>query len=431
MKRQVSVRLLLLVVAILFLLTGCSPKLVNPDLFSEGLLAVQKDGRFGYINNTGKKVIEFYYDEAYAFKDGVALVKVGTKYNLINKKGVKVFEDDYDFLQRDSETGLVWYVANEKLGLMNTSGKKLTEPIYQANKSSYSNTYWISSFFSNGYARVTNGTKYGFIDTSGKVKVEITYDGVGSFVNGLAYVKIGTKYGYIDKANKLVIPATYDSANSFNEHNHAIVRVGDYYKVIDKSNKVVFDDSYTDIELVGNYYIVEKNERYFLLNLKGVKTSETTYDIGMGLMEGYFLFANQAAEQLYIYSPKNKLVMSFTVLVDLEALDDFYIINGKAWASLERTNTVELYNGKASETITLTGNRIIDIDQDLIVMRSNGKYGLLNMKGERIVEYNYDNILLFGDGYLLYELDGLYGIMTTKGKIVVEAKYTDFSLDLN
>jgi len=43
--------------------------------FSEGLAAVQKDGKFGVIDKTGKEVIASQYDNAYFFSEGLAMVK--------------------------------------------------------------------------------------------------------------------------------------------------------------------------------------------------------------------------------------------------------------------------------------------------------------------------------------------------------------------
>lgn len=42
--------------------------------FSEGLSAVYKDGKWGYINEAGETVIDFNYDAAYSFSEGKALV---------------------------------------------------------------------------------------------------------------------------------------------------------------------------------------------------------------------------------------------------------------------------------------------------------------------------------------------------------------------
>lgn len=42
--------------------------------FSEGLAAVKKDGKWGYIDKTGKTVIPFSYDYAFSFSEGLAVV---------------------------------------------------------------------------------------------------------------------------------------------------------------------------------------------------------------------------------------------------------------------------------------------------------------------------------------------------------------------
>lgn len=42
--------------------------------FNEGLAAVKKDGKWGYIDETGEMVIPFQYDKAYLFREGLALV---------------------------------------------------------------------------------------------------------------------------------------------------------------------------------------------------------------------------------------------------------------------------------------------------------------------------------------------------------------------
>jgi hypothetical protein len=59
------------------------------DDFSEGRAAVQKGkgDKKGYIDETGRAVIQPKYDEAWPFSDGVALVLAGGKWGYINKSG--------------------------------------------------------------------------------------------------------------------------------------------------------------------------------------------------------------------------------------------------------------------------------------------------------------------------------------------------------
>lgn len=51
-----------------------APQYEDAQVFCEGLAAVKKDGKWGYIDTTGQVVIPFQYDQAYHFNEGKALV---------------------------------------------------------------------------------------------------------------------------------------------------------------------------------------------------------------------------------------------------------------------------------------------------------------------------------------------------------------------
>jgi hypothetical protein len=48
-------------------------------------------GKYGFIDPSGKVVIEPIYEEATSFKEGLAMVRLGTKRMFINLYGKKVF----------------------------------------------------------------------------------------------------------------------------------------------------------------------------------------------------------------------------------------------------------------------------------------------------------------------------------------------------
>ena len=50
------------------------PQYEDAQAFSEGLAAVQKNGKWGYINEDGEVVIPFEYDIAFVFNEGLAVV---------------------------------------------------------------------------------------------------------------------------------------------------------------------------------------------------------------------------------------------------------------------------------------------------------------------------------------------------------------------
>lgn len=63
--------------------------------FSCGLGAVNKGGRWGFVNKRGKEVIELKYDAVSQFVDGYAMVKMGRTFGVINIKGELVLNTQW------------------------------------------------------------------------------------------------------------------------------------------------------------------------------------------------------------------------------------------------------------------------------------------------------------------------------------------------
>jgi len=77
--------------------------------YSEGLALIEKDGKYGYIDPTGKIIIKPQFELAYNFLEGFALVKKGGKWGCIDKTGritfKPQFDDDYDAYDKKTSAG--------------------------------------------------------------------------------------------------------------------------------------------------------------------------------------------------------------------------------------------------------------------------------------------------------------------------------------
>jgi len=133
--------------------------------FSEGLAAVKLNGKWGFIDTTGKEVIPLKYDYAYYFREGLACVILNGKYGFIDKTGKEVISLKYDHVH----------------------------------------------FFYEGLAAVRLNWSYGFIDKTGQEVIPFAYADAGNFKDGLAEVKLGGKWGLIDNTDETVVPFEYPS----------------------------------------------------------------------------------------------------------------------------------------------------------------------------------------------------------------------------
>ena len=135
--------------------------------FSEGLAAVFIDGKWGFIDKTGKTAIEPRFDQAHPFYEGFAGVSVRqkgkphgwVKWHFIDHKGNAL---------GGLELGYAWR-------------------------------------FSEGLGSVVgvNG-KWGFIDRTGTLVIEHQFDRVLTFSGGIARVRIGRTDAYIDRTGRIV-----------------------------------------------------------------------------------------------------------------------------------------------------------------------------------------------------------------------------------
>lgn len=147
-------------------------------VFYEGLAAVQKEGKYGYTDRSGKEIIPLQYDWADAFDEGLALVKKGNLFGLVDKQGYEVLEPVYEDIRWHSGNGVVLACSEGIWTVRNRRGMQVSP-----------NTFDFIFDFSEGLASVCREGKYGFIDRAGEIKIPLVYDEAYSFSKeGLATV---------------------------------------------------------------------------------------------------------------------------------------------------------------------------------------------------------------------------------------------------
>jgi hypothetical protein len=208
----------------------------------------------GYIDKTGKMVVAPQYDEAGDFSDGLAVVSKNYRWGYIDSTGKEViplqFIEALDF----SEGLAAVYIQSEQAdrdsqwGYINKKGEVVIQPkFYKAHK------------FHSGVAMVVMGkfgetNPKGYIDRTGNFLIKPEIEGLsGDFSEDLIPIEIGGrsektgermykhisgKWGYVDKTGKTIIEPKFDGADEFSE-GLANVTIGKKYGYIDKSGKVV------------------------------------------------------------------------------------------------------------------------------------------------------------------------------------------------
>jgi hypothetical protein len=241
-------------------------KYQDVGFFVSGLAPVNENGKWGYISPVGTTVIDFKFDEATDFNMNLSACKFEGKWGYIDFAGNFVIPNSYDvafsFDYSTSEAkvgkmtdGIMKYgiIRNDGTIVLETKFddiEKRSDLVYPAklnDKWGYILTsgnpyidfkYESVTGFVSSMAGVKLNGKWGFIDAQGHEVIDFKYDAVGDFYGDFCPVKLGGKWGYIDKTGTLIIPAQYDEAQNF-YGDKADVIINDKKCTINKEGKVI------------------------------------------------------------------------------------------------------------------------------------------------------------------------------------------------
>jgi len=237
--------------------------------YSEGLIPVVRYDympKYGYIDSTGKVVIDFKYLGAGYFKAGLAPVIIEynendysqSKWGYINTNGDVILPGVYysasEFFESSDGNyyAYIGYPTPSDLATINLKGELVEPTVYDTNQ---------YGLFSDGLkifpeSNIANdisnlNVKKGYIDETGKIVISPQWGFVTAFKNGVAIVGNGepdsvfpTTYGIIDKKGNYILPlqskvCLFDSMHEgFSDDGFMIARVEDSYGLI-KLNRLI------------------------------------------------------------------------------------------------------------------------------------------------------------------------------------------------
>ena len=179
----------------------------------DNLIEVSKGKLRGFYNREGKVIVPVSYESRSVWKDNALAVKLpDSKIRFYREDGTVISDHMYDQVS-DFQGGSAIVKLDGKYGYLFYDGKEIA-PLYQE-----------ARWFAEGLAPVKMDRKWGVINQTGAVVIEPSYKDSGpSFSSGLLAVKNKENlWGFINKENTPVVPFSYEEAVPvFSEHLTAV-----------------------------------------------------------------------------------------------------------------------------------------------------------------------------------------------------------------
>lgn len=139
-----------------------NPEYDRAEAFSESMAVVRKDGKYGYIDVSGRLVIPVKYQDAGSFSAGLAPVCLYGKYGYVDKSGEMVVPFKYSYAFPFSE-GLAAVELNGKVAYIGPDGKTVIPYMLDSGKP-----------FKDGIAEVTVDGQTKYMDKVGNIFDEVS-----------------------------------------------------------------------------------------------------------------------------------------------------------------------------------------------------------------------------------------------------------------
>lgn len=458
------------------------------------------DDKYGVINKYGDVILEPEYDQIDIPNRDKAIFITYKDENkkILNHKLEEIFQGrdisaieiiDYD--EEDDEnlcdTSRLKYFENNKYGIADLDGNKITEPIYDeiislpGKYGEYrvlkEEKYGVISnrgielikckydyiegdgyskdgnFKDAGYIigkKTDNGIMYGYIDTNEKEIIKLENEKISRISNiknddlYLIITKNGRSAIYKDKKNKTDF--LYREVTYSEEGDTFVVQKNKKYGLISKDLKELLNPIYDELFISGMYINATKGEEVSIFELNGKKIENTEY-IGLSKTstEKFYIAMNEEykygildinkepvikCENDYIKEVEGTDLISVTnenkITIYSANLQKLFEINH---AKMDIVNNhIRIVNNNEVNYFTLDGkkvdNKTVYLKNELYADCKNGKWGFTDLEGKVIVDYKYDKVTELNEyGFAGIKKNGKWGVINKEGKVILKPSY--------
>ena len=343
--------------------------------YENNVVKVEKDGKYGLINLSGKELLPCEYEEITAV-EGI-------------KNALKVLKDG-------------------KCGVVDSEGKVIL-------KTEYADVKNLGEDIKDGFIIKADDSKYGVVNYSGELILDAIYDEVLKIHgNEMFLVMKSGQQVLVKNDGTEILKNGFDEITDIlkNQESGAIFKKNNKYGIMKLTGETQLQEKYEDLkEAKTGTFIAKENGKYGIIDIDGASKVENKYNSIYYDEKANIYIAEDENFDNYIFDDEYNLKLS-GILIDIDT--------EKNYIELRLNDEYKYYDFKFQE------QNVADIftNNTLFVSKKDGKYGFVDKDGNVIVDHIYDDVTEQNSyGFAGVKQDGKWGSIDNKGKLVQEPTY--------
>jgi KWG leptospira repeat protein len=329
------------------------------------------------INIEGKEILPCEYDDLYSLKntDNSILIEKDGKIGLVDSTGKVIIEPQYKEIRglgTDYKLGYITITEDDKYGVVDCNNQKVLENKYQD----------IKSLTENGIYAVKENNNWELVQRNGELKLSEGLQNVQDILgikNGNIIIKnTSNKVGVISSEGETILNTVYDDVK-FAFTGSYIIEQNGKYGIAKSKDEIVVNPTYTTMNYISTADIIEASEDGITSNLLNsnfeIKLTGIVTEINTN--KGYIKIRQDNEEKYYNFRfeerTKQDINSSNTLFLDKQNDKYGYVDkNGKVVVDYQYDDATE------------------QNEYGYAAVQKDGKWGAINEKGEEIVAPQYD-----------------------------------------
>ncbi len=399
---------------------------------TESLFYVKKNDLFGVINLKGEELISVKYEAILPFKENMMAVFENGIYVFYDIEGKKMnfppierINSNYDGWAIDSGImivridGVFRYLRKDGVFIGDVFSKKQ-----------------LNDFSGNIAVVKDDASKYGIIDTTGKLLIPHKYDHIIITISqNFVYATLNGLEGVINLNGDVIIPFEYDNIFLSDIAEVFICNKDEKARIFDFSGKMLLDFLYDSIsenfgavnEADKKWLSVTKDGLIGFYNLDTHKVIDCFYDDRVGGFDDGLVCVVKNEKHGYV-DTNGKLIgdqfydtVAYNTDSDVFRNNLSYVNNGDLYAYIDKS-------GKLMTDFVYTDARLF-LEGFAIVADKNNLFGVVNTSFEPVILFQYQELkrVYSSPTIFIAKNNKGYGLVDTQGNILLDFIYEDIS----
>jgi hypothetical protein len=334
-------------------------------------------------------------------------------------------------ISKDAKEGFVLpIIAGEKVSYIDINGSEVIKPIeYVICSFNYSNVgdnYNENAFYGQSLEvnNISGNLPLLLHNSTSKMVEEILH--IKKLNNNSPLVVINdTEVKNYDDEYRQIANSNFDKIVQLSK-NGLIVLKDDKYGFIDYSGEVVVDLIYDEVlelnEQFDNILIMSREQTSGVTDSKtGKELIDFKFDNIEWFIEHGGILKASKGEIDYLYNSKGELLFDISGY-DLKERSKSLVTYFKD----SKYGVIDYINGKVIFDSVYDDIKLLD--EDLLAVKSKGKWGLLDNSGELLTELHFDKIDSFKNERAYFEKNGLKGYLNKSGEIEFSGDFDSLTI---